>query len=130
MITGIGHCAYFVTDMDRAMDYYCRGLGLTHAFELKDDHGRPWIQYLKVADGMFIELFYGSPQPAPQGSYSHLCLEVDDIQAMVQRLRDQGLPLDAGPSLGKDGNWQCWSHDPDGNRIEFMQISPDSLQRR
>lgn len=113
MITGIGHCAYFVTDMDRAMDYYCRGLGLTHAFELKDDHGRPWIQYLKVADGMFIELFYGSPQPAPQGSYSHLCLEVD-----------------AGPSLGKDGNWQCWSHDPDGNRIEFMQISPDSLQRR
>ena len=29
---------------------------------------------------------------------------------------------------GSDRNWQCWTHDPDGNRIELMQMMDDSKQ--
>ncbi len=29
---------------------------------------------------------------------------------------------------GSDGNLQCWTHDPDGNRIEIMQMGKESLQ--
>ena len=43
-------------------------------------------------------------------------------------IRAAGAPLDAEPSMGCDGNWQCWTHDPDGNRIELMQMMPDSCQ--
>jgi lactoylglutathione lyase len=27
-----------------------------------------------------------------------------------------------------DGNNQAWIEDPDGNRIELMEVAPDSLQ--
>ena len=30
--------------------------------------------------------------------------------------------------MGLDHNRQCWIEDPDGNRIEFMQMSRDSMQ--
>jgi lactoylglutathione lyase len=30
--------------------------------------------------------------------------------------------------MGADGNRQCWIADPDGNRIEFMQMSPSCMQ--
>lgn len=37
-----------------------------------------------------------------------------------------GAPQDDPPKQGADFNWQCWTHDPDGIKIELMQISEDS----
>lgn len=31
-------------------------------------------------------------------------------------------------NTGLDRNRQAWIEDPDGNRIEFMEMAPDSLQ--
>ena len=30
--------------------------------------------------------------------------------------------------MGADYNYQAWIEDPDGNRIELMQMMPDSMQ--
>jgi lactoylglutathione lyase len=60
-------------------------------------------------------------------SYSHYCLTVDDLPATLQELADRGLEI-SGPRFGLDGNWQYWVTDPDGNRIELMQMMPDSKQ--
>ena len=30
--------------------------------------------------------------------------------------------------MGADNNWQCWIEDPDGNRIEFMQMAENAMQ--
>ena len=30
--------------------------------------------------------------------------------------------------MAADLNWQAWIEDPDGNRIELMQMMPDCLQ--
>ena len=38
----------------------------------------------------------------------------------------RGGALDRPIKLGADGNYQCWVVDPDGNRIEFMQITSES----
>lgn len=128
MITGIGHTAYNVTDMEKSLDFYCKVLGFTHAFSIKNAQNEPWIEYLKVGGGQFIELFYGGQANTVSGSYAHLCLEVDDIEEIAARLTKMGAPLDTPPQQGKDANWQCWTHDPDGNRIEFMCLSKDSPQ--
>lgn len=129
MIKGIAHTAYDVADMEKSMEFYCGILGLKKAFEIHDDDGKPWIEYIKVCDGQFIELFYNRDGMENGGSYSHLCLEVEDINEIVKHLKDNGVTIDSGPSRGKDGNYQCWAKDPDGNRIEFMQMMPDSLQK-
>lgn len=130
MIKRIGHIALRTADMDKALHFYCDILGFQRAFELKDDKGNPWIEYIKVCEGQFIELFYGGvnkPHPVQQQiGYNHLCLEVDDIHAIAAHLKANGIILDVEPKRGKDRNYQCWAKDPDGNRIEFMQLEPDS----
>ncbi|MGQ9523924.1 MAG: VOC family protein [Armatimonadota bacterium] len=130
MITHIGHAAFRVRDLDAALAFYCGKLGLTEAFRLYHDSGEVWIVYLKINPNTFIELFPDTnlERHAVSGSYQHLCLLVDDMGATLKDLRSRGLDIQGEPSMGKDGNLQYWLTDPDGNRIELMQIMPGSLQ--
>lgn len=133
MIKKIGHNAYNVSDMEKSMDFYCNILGFKYLFQLKDEAGKPWINYLKISDGQFIELFYNGAKAAETDTrcaigYNHLCLEVDDIKATMAEFKAKGLTLDAEIVQGVDLNYQAWAHDPDGNRIEFMQLHPDAPQ--
>ncbi len=132
MITGIGHAAYDCYKFDETLDFYTRVLGFPQMFELRNDKGELWIVYLRVTDGVFIELFpkNGEPPSEKSRSYSHLCLEVDDIEATVEEVTGRGAPLIVQIQRGKDGNRQAWTRDPEGNRIEFMEMAPDSLQRQ
>jgi catechol 2,3-dioxygenase-like lactoylglutathione lyase family enzyme len=152
MVTGIGHIAFHIADLDRALDFYCNKLGFSEAFRL-DQEGMPppWIVYIQVAPGAFIELF---PVGAPVGSsaemgtgsgrfslnmpedlmrstgnsYHHFALTVDDIHATLRDMVARGVPAESigTASQGVDHNWQYWIADPDGNRIELMQITPES----
>lgn len=134
MIKGIAHAAYTVENMEESLHFYCDVLGFEKLFELNNANDEPWIIYLKVREGQFIELFYGGSQKVTVHTstigYAHLCLEVDDIHEIAQHLKDRGLTLDVEPNQGLDLNYQCWVRDPDGNRIEFMQMHPDALQNR
>lgn len=131
MITAIGHLAFRITDLDRSLDFYCAKLGCREAFRLdREGTPSPWIVYLQVAPGQFIELFPGAtlddPSAAEAVSYNHLALLVDDMEATLRELRGRGIPTPGAPAQGVDGNWQYWITDPDGNRIELMQIMPAS----
>lgn len=126
----IGHSAYYVADMKASLYFYVEQLGLEHSFSIQDNEGKPWIEYLKVGNGQFIELFYGGEGNQGSCSYAHLCLQVADIHACADELEQKGVLIDTLPIQGKDLNWQCWVHDPDGNPIEFMQIHPESPQAK
>ncbi len=128
MIQRMGHVAFVVRDMAQSLAFYRDILGFEQAFTLQDQDGAPWIEYLKLPGGQFLELFYNRTNMQENASYSHLCLEVDDIQAIAAHLRRHHVPLDEEPKQGEDTNWQCWAKDPDGNRIEFMQMMPTSPQ--
>jgi lactoylglutathione lyase len=95
----------------------------------------PWIVYIQIAPGAFLELFPDS-QAAPgtipardtQASYKHVCLLVDDMSATLSELASRGLEITQAPTVGLDHNLQYWMNDPDGNPIELMQIMADSPQ--
>jgi catechol 2,3-dioxygenase-like lactoylglutathione lyase family enzyme len=130
LIQRIGHTAFVTSDMEKSLHFYCDVLGLTKAFEIHDEAGNPWIVYIQVTEFQFVELFYGGKAPTTdntwQTGYNHMCFEVDDIEATASHLRASGITLDVEPKQGLDLNYQCWVRDPDGNRIEFMQLHPDS----
>lgn len=132
MITGIGHTAYRVGDVEASLKFYCGVLGFQEMFRLHRDTGEVWLIYLRVNDSTFIELFPGgeeTTQTTPKSiGYVHLCLAVDDLQATLRELAERGLEITGEPRQGRDGNWQYWIADPDGNRIELMQMMPDSMQ--
>ncbi len=129
MITGIGHTAFVILDLERSLDFYCKKLGFRQVFQL-DRAGTPspWIVYLQITAGQFLELFPGGTgeNPARPLGFNHLCLLVDDLPTTLRELEARGLPLTDQLVQGLDNNWQYWLTDPDGNRIELMQISPDS----
>jgi lactoylglutathione lyase len=135
MITAIGHVAFRVTSLQRALDFYCNKLGFSEAFRLEQEgQPSPWIVYIQIAPGSFIELF-PDPQDAPgtivqepQASYKHVCLLVNDMSATLDELAARGLEITGSPKRGLDTNLQYWLHDPDGNPIELMQIMPTSPQ--
>ena len=129
MSISIGHLAFNVQNMEASLKFYKEALGIDKAFSLHGKDGKPWIEYLKVAPNQFIELFYNGTG-SQNGNFSHLCLKVDDINAATKRVEDAGYKIDSGPSQGMDGNWQSWVKDPDGTRIELMQISPESPQAK
>ena len=119
MITGIAHTAVTVKDMDESIRFYTQVLGFKKAFSIS---------------GQFIELFYGGAEEHPWTDalvgFNHLCFQVDDINTSVQKIRDAGYPVDVEPRQGADHNWQAWVTDPNGIRIELMQIMPGSPQSR
>ncbi len=98
-------------------------------FEAKADE--PWFIYLKVAKGQCLELFYADQKnpcsPIPVG-YQHLSLETDNIEEIKSLLLQNNVTLDTDIYIGPDNTKTMWISDPDGNKIEFMEYTPDSLQ--
>ncbi|MDA1193091.1 MAG: VOC family protein [Candidatus Poribacteria bacterium] len=131
MILGLGHVAYRINDIDASLAFYCDKLGLTEAFRMNNDQGYVWIIYVRLNADNFLELFPGGENavempPRPIG-YAHLCLRVDNLDATIAELASRGIEVD-NIRKGKSGCLQGWVTDPDGNRIELMEILPDSLQ--
>jgi lactoylglutathione lyase len=130
-ITGIAHVAVTVKDMEKSLDFYTRVLGFKKAFSIPDPQtGRPWIEYLYMGSGQFIELFYGGAKDNSWSGelrgFNHLCLQVDDIHSTVEHIKKEGVEVTDGPKQGADSNWQAWIKDPDGIRVELMQIDEKS----
>ncbi len=133
-VTALGHVAIRANNLDESLAFYAK-LGLHEAFRLpKADGSGVGLVYLRVDDHSFLELFPGGSEPPAaertRAGYVHCCLLVDDIQQTYQEFTGRGVPTTGEPKMGRDGNWQFWVTDPDGTRIEVMQIMPDSLQAR
>lgn len=133
MITGIGHLAITCQDIDQSLDFYTRILGLPEAFRMYNDDGSLWMVYLKTGGGAFVELFTKGgdrPEvPSNASGFKHLCLWVDDIEATLHDLQSKGLDVDPnGIRTGRSKCRQYFIADPDGVRIELMQLMPESLQ--
>jgi len=146
-VTGFFHGGITVSDMDRSLAFYQDGLGLEQAFDrildgpylkvvlgLDFEHIR--AVYLHIPGGGFVELLEyvgierlpAASRPCDHGA-GHLCLYVDDVEAMHRRLVDLGfharsetvVDITAGPNQGARS---CYMADPDGYAVELFQKRP------
>ena len=129
MITGFAHGAVTVKDMEKSLHFYTEALGFTRVFDINEpETGKPWIVYLNICKGQFLELFYDGTVDNPWKpeliGFNHFCFEVDDLHATVQKIKDAGYTMDIEPKQGCDYNWQAWVTDPNGIRVELMQMDP------
>jgi catechol 2,3-dioxygenase-like lactoylglutathione lyase family enzyme len=142
MIRGIHHTAISTGDLERALGFYrdllgfevvmdwtwpegTAGMNLTH--QLPETSGR--VALLGLGNAM-LELFeYATPPPAPRAAdrrmvdhgITHLCLDVDDLDAEFVRLREAGVsfhcePVDYGTVK------VTYMRDPDGNVLELQEV--------
>ena len=131
-ITGLGHAAIKVTDLDRSLDFYINKLGFPEMLRLHKDDGSTWLVYLRITDDQYLEVFPGAENDRAPGwdanGLNHICLTVENIDPVLDHVASVGLELLLQLKTAIDGNRQAWLEDPDGNRIELMEMAPDSLQ--
>lgn len=130
-VSAIGHVAIRVKDIARSLDFYVDKLGFAEMLRLERD-GRLWLIYLRITDDQYLEIFpEGEGDRAAEREavgYNHMCLAVPDIEQTMRELDAMGVATIRPKIKAADGNWQTWIEDPDGHRIELMQMDEDSLQ--
>lgn len=118
MIKRINHVAVVVEDLDTALVFWHDALGLPLA-KMEDNPGENvLIGFLPVGDSE-IELLQPTDPDSGIGKYlakrgagmHHLCVEVDDIEAVMQRLVDHGVEMiNTEPRVRDDGTRYAFVH--------------------
>ena len=132
MIKGLGHLAIRAIDIEKTAEFYREIIGLKEAFRMYNGEDKKLSTiYMYIAPGQFIEIFpNGSGEQSGDNDVGikHICIEVEDAAAFQEELRARGTPIDRELKTGFSKCLQFWIHDPDGNKIEFMELPPESLQ--
>lgn len=130
-VSAIAHVAIRVKDIARTLDFYVGKLGFAEMLRLDRD-GKLWLIYLRITDDQYLEIFpEGEGDRAAEREavgYNHMCLAVPDIEQTMRELETMGIQPIRPKIKAIDGNWQAWIEDPDGHRIELMQMDEESLQ--
>jgi lactoylglutathione lyase len=123
------HTMYRITDPDRSRAFY-EALGL----EFRRD-----LPIVRNGELEATNYFFGVPDQAEeleltfnhdgrsyeQGTaYGHIALGVDDLDATLARLKEQGIEPEREPYRVREGGSRlCFVRDPDSYRIELIERS-------
>ncbi|PTQ34616.1 hypothetical protein MARPO_0078s0028 [Marchantia polymorpha] len=118
---GLNHVAFCCENLEKSLDFYCGLLGLMTSPD------RPELPYrgawlLLGAEGIHImEVPNPDPvhgRPGHGGFDRHACLNCKNVEGLRQTLEKAGIPYQHSmvPSI--------FCRDPDGNGLEFIEISP------
>ncbi len=121
------HTMLRVTDLQRAIDFYTRVLGMTllrTTERPEQKYSLAFVGYGSNPDHAEIELTYnhGVHQYEIGTAFGHLALGVGDVYATCDRIRAQGgkITREPGPVAGGT-RVIAFVVDPDGYKIELVQ---------
>jgi lactoylglutathione lyase len=117
------HTCYRITDPDRSVAFY-EALGFEERRRLPIRDEAENIFMGLPGDGDRLELTYnfGVDSYELGTGYGHVALTVDDIEAALARLAEQGIEPERPPYTVREGGPRlCFVQDPDGYRVELIE---------
>ncbi|MEL6323980.1 MAG: VOC family protein [Pseudomonadota bacterium] len=121
-VLGVGGVFFECADVDATRDWYARVLGIT-----MNDYGGADFLHADSAKAFPIGArTIWSPFAAdneyfkPSKAGWMLNLIVDDLDAMIARIKSENVPLQGEPMTEPYGHF-AWIMDPDGRKIELWQ---------
>lgn len=127
MLKNLMYTVIYVTDQDRALEFYTGRLGL----QKRIDHTGPDGRFLTVAPGdesVEIILWPGAPGQAPVPGAAQpglvvgpVFLESDDLVKDFEVFRSRGVAFDDPEPIPYAFGVRLTARDPDGNRVELRQ---------
>ncbi len=115
------HTMVRVSDIDKALEFYCDHLGLREIRRFENETGQFTLVFLAAEgdEGAQLELTYNwDPESYTAGrNFGHLAYRVDNIYEICQRLMDAGVTINRPP---RDGH-MAFVRSPDGISIELLQ---------
>jgi lactoylglutathione lyase len=120
------HPAWRVSDIDKSLAFYA-AVGYEEVGRVDIGGGTTLVMLKFLKEPVVtLELVYRPADgPVQVAGFSHLGIQVDDLEAMLASLNGAG--LQPGPIErpgGPDGPRTSWLIDPDGYRLELVQWPP------
>jgi methylmalonyl-CoA/ethylmalonyl-CoA epimerase len=131
-IKAINHVAVVVEDMEKSLSFWRDALGM-ELYELRDVPAeKSQVAFLPLS-GSEIELVKPTSDDSGIAKYlakrgpgmHHICIEVDDIEAMLAQLKSKRIRLiNDGPRVAEDGKKYAFVHPEStgGVLVELYQI--------
>lgn len=123
MLTALMYATVYVTDQDRALEFYTGKLGLDKGVDYPGPDGR----FLTVAvPGSPVQIILWSHagaagQPGTEGAPGPLILESDDLRKDFDIWRERGVVFEEPEPVEYPFGLRVEAVDPDGNRISLRQ---------
>ena len=126
-LVGLNHVAIAVPDLDEAVAYYTKTMGFPEAFRNLDDKGQPTLVYVQISRNTFVELQPANPQRPP--GITHFGVVVENMNQATGMFKQRGANV---AEIRVSGTKAILSNvtDPNGNRMELLELPPDSLHRQ
>lgn len=117
MITRFASVTLWVTDFEKALNFYRDILGL----ELLTHPGE--IPHFKIGDGMLtlVKGKFSNPAEAFPPDFPQFSLAVENLDKLVAHLKSENYPLTSNIEEKRDARWMMLE-DPEGNLIELVQL--------
>lgn len=126
------HTMLRVGDMDRAIEFYTKVLGMTLLRKHDNEEYQytlAFIGYQPESEGAVLELTYnwGTSKYDLGSAYGHIAIEVDNAAEACERIRNNGgnVVREAGPVKGGT-TVIAFVEDPDGYKIELIEKRADA----
>lgn len=113
----------FVSDEDKAIDFYANKLGFQLVVDNPTPFGGRFLMFAPPGGG--TRLVISKPVPgmagARVGGFSNIAWETDNIQATYEALRAKGVEFTQPPAMQPWGGIQAAFADQDGNIMMLQQ---------
>jgi Lactoylglutathione lyase and related lyases len=119
------HTCYRIGDIDRSVAFY-ETLGFEEVGRLPIREEAINVFMGLPDDGARLELTYnfGVTEYEPGTGYNHIAVTVDDMDATLAGLAEKGIEPEKPPYTVREGGPRlCFVRDPDGYRIELIELS-------
>jgi lactoylglutathione lyase len=116
------HTMIRISDVEKSLDFYCKGLGLIETRRMENEQGRFTLIFLAAPDdeNAELELTYnwdGDKLGDGSRNFGHLAYRVENIYQTCERLKDMGYTINRPP---RDGH-MAFVRSPDNISIEILQ---------
>ena len=121
------HTCYRVLDLERSADFYEKlGFERRRHMPIGDDATNLFMGLPGDGDRLELTLNHGRTEPYEIGNgYGHIALTVEDLDATLDGLAEQGIEPEKPPySVREGGSRICFVRDPDQYRIELIERRP------
>ena len=113
----IAYVNLFVSDIDRAVEFYTLTLGLKLNFS-DSEHGYASIGAGSIQLGLAV-----TDSRELLGRHTGIGLAVEDLEAEHKRLKELGVTFESPPTRQPWGGFMALMNDPDGNIFYLDQVS-------
>lgn len=124
MIKKLEHVGIWTEDLDQSIQFYTELLGmrLVERVKLNDDVELAFLSF-PGQESVQVELIGRDLAGMPQeGLVNHLAFTVEDIEAIVEKLRKQGIAIsEEWPKTILDGRKIAFFQGPSGEKLELFQ---------